>query len=121
MSDIRDVPSSLVRSKEVVGIEVKNTQGEYLGKIEDVVMDKLTGQSRYVVLSFGGIFGLGDKLFALPWGTLNYDTNEECFILNVDKDKMENAPGFDKDHWPNMAEPAWGDKIYNYYGVRPYK
>ena len=119
MSDIREVPRNLVRTKEVVGIHVKNTLKENLGKVEEVVLDKQTGHACYVVLSFGGILGMGDKLFALPWDTIKYDMEKECFILNVDKDKLKNAPGFDKDTWPNMADKAWGDKIYTYYGVRP--
>ncbi len=120
MSDIREVPRNLVRTKEVVGIGVKNTQNENLGKIEEVVLDKQTGHACYVVLSFGGILGMGDALFALPWNAIKYNEEQECFILNIDKDKLKNAPGFDKDNWPNMAEKVWGEKISNYYGVRPY-
>ena len=118
MSDVREIPQNLVRTEEFIGVKVKNLLREDLGKIEDVVLDKLNGQACYVVLSFGGILGLGDKLFALPWKALRYDANEKCFTLDVEKDKLKNAPGFDKDNWPNMADTAWSDKINTYYGSR---
>jgi len=118
MTEIKEVPYNLVRSKDVVGVSVKNAQGENLGKIEDVVLDKKTGQACYIVLSFGGLLGIGDKLFALPWETSTYDTNEECFILNIDKDKLKNAPGFSKNNWPNMADSDWNQSISKYYNTR---
>jgi sporulation protein YlmC with PRC-barrel domain len=120
MADVREMSRGLVKIENILGVDVQNTAKESLGKIEEVVLDKLTGHARYVVLSFGGVFGLGDKLFALPWNALHYDTNEECFIVNISKDKLKNAPGFDKDSWPNMADKTWEETIYNYYGTRPY-
>lgn len=111
---------SIVRAKDVIDVDVKNTEGKDLGEIKDIVLDKISGQVRYIVLSFGGLLGLGDKLFALPWNAIHYDAEEECFILNIDKDRLKNAPGFDDDNWPDMADRQWEKSIYNYYGTKPY-
>ncbi len=119
MNSSRDLTSDVVKSDEVIGVDVKNTQKESLGSVHEIVLDKQNGNVRYIVLSFGGFLGLGDKLFALPWNAISYDKNEECFILNVDKEKLQNAPSFDKDKWPNMSDKAWGESVYNYYGSKP--
>ncbi|MDX1902493.1 MAG: PRC-barrel domain-containing protein [Gammaproteobacteria bacterium] len=118
MSEVKEVPYNLVRTKEVVGVAVKNAHGEDLGKIEEIVLDKQTGQTCYIVLSFGGMLSIGDKLFALPWDIATYDPEEECFILDIDKDKLKNAPGFSKDNWPNMADRAWNESINKFYNTK---
>ena len=120
MTQATEISPGLVKTREVVGISVKNTQKESLGKIEEIILDKLSGNVRYVVLSFGGVLGMGDKLFALPWNAIHYDDDLECFLLNVDKEKLKNAPGFNKNDWPDMADQAWGRSIHDYYGTRPY-
>ncbi|HEX2531568.1 MAG TPA: PRC-barrel domain-containing protein [Burkholderiaceae bacterium] len=102
------------------GDKVVNMSGEDLGKIEDIMLDVPSGRIAYAVLSFGGIMGMGDKLFAIPWSALTMDTDRECFVLDIDKDRLKNAPGFDKDHWPSMADPTWASNVYNYYHMRPY-
>ena len=102
------------------GDRVVNLQNEDLGKIEELMIDLETGRIAYVVLSFGGFLGMGDKLFALPWSAFSVDTTEKRFILNVDKELLKQAPGFDKAHWPNMTDREWGAGIYKYYGSKPY-
>lgn len=118
--------TGVFRTKDILGTRVENPQGENLGNLEDLVIDANTGDVAYAVLSFGGFLGLGDKLFAIPMEALRVSTKEgaigreQVFILNIDKDRLKNAPGFDKDNWPNMADRTWGENIYNYYGYRPY-
>lgn len=97
-----------------------NSEGEDLGKIEELMIDLDAGRIAYAVLSFGGFLGLGDKLFAIPWSALAVDTVEKKLILNVSKELLKQAPGFDKGNWPDMTDPAWGVKIYNYYGYKPF-
>ena len=87
------------------GDRVVNAAGETLGKIRDIMIDVPSGRVAYAVLSVGGLAGIGDKLFAIPWAALILDADNHCFVLNVDKEKLKNAPGFDKDHWPSMADP----------------
>ncbi|HLK48544.1 MAG TPA: PRC-barrel domain-containing protein [Bryobacteraceae bacterium] len=102
------------------GDRVKNSQGEDLGKIEDIMIDVPSGRVAYGVLSFGGFLGMGDKFFAIPWSSLMLDEDEKCFRLDVDKEQLKAAPGFDKDNWPDMADPTWRTQIYGYYGAKPY-
>ncbi len=99
---------------------VVNPQGEDLGKIEDIMIDIRSGRVAYVVLSFGGFLGLGEKLFAIPWDALSVDTNRKVFVLNVPKEVLKKAPGFDKDHWPLTGDVDWLTGIYDYYGYEPY-
>jgi hypothetical protein len=72
------------------------------------------------VLSFGGFLGIGDKLFAIPWQALQLDPDNKCFVLDVDKEMLDNAPGFDKDHWPSMADPQWAELVHSHHESRPY-
>ena len=104
----------------LIGDGVVNSSGEDLGKIEAIMLDVTSGRIAYAVLSFGGFLGMGSKYFAIPWSALTLDAGEKRFIFEVTKAKLENAPGFDKDNWPDMADRTWGSKIYNYYGARPY-
>ena len=106
--------------KTVIGSKVFNAQNEDLGKIEDLVLDAGAGRIAYAVLSFGGFLGMGDKFFAIPWNAFHFNLKENRVVLNVDKTKLENASGFDKDNWPNMADSTWGTSIYKHYGYTPY-
>jgi hypothetical protein len=72
------------------------------------------------VMSCGGFLGLGDKLFAIPWGALTLDADRKCFVLDAERERFEQAPGFDKDHWPTMADSSWADSVHDFFGVRPY-
>jgi hypothetical protein len=103
-----------------VGDNVRNLSGEDLGKIEDIMLDVSAARIAYAVLSFGGFLGMGDKLFAIPWEALSLDTENKCFVLDVPKSQLENAPGFDKNNWPDMADRTWGSEIYAHYGHQPY-
>ncbi|HEY2019107.1 MAG TPA: PRC-barrel domain-containing protein [Bryobacteraceae bacterium] len=102
------------------GDGVRNPAGDDLGKIEEIMLDVASGRVAYAVLSFGGFLGIGNKLFAIPWESLTLNEDDHVFILDADKDRLENAPGFDKDNWPDMADRDFGSQIYNYYGVKPY-
>lgn len=102
------------------GDKVVNHQGEDLGDIEDLMIDLEGGRVAYAVLSFGGFLGMGDKLFAIPWDALTVDTANKRLVLSVDKELLKQAPGFDKNNWPDMTDPAWGAELYTYYGYKPY-
>jgi len=106
--------------KTVIGSKVVNQQNEDLGKIEDVVIDTDSGRIAYAVLTFGGFLGMGDKYFAIPWEAFRFSLTENRAVLNVEKRLLENAPGFNKDSWPNMADPTWGNQIFTHYGYKPY-
>src|ERR1700756_245323 len=105
----------VLRTKEIYSGHVRYAAGEDLGKIEELVIDVNSGRVAYAVLSFGGILKMGNKLFAIPWEALQIDPQKKQFILNVDKTRLENATGFDKDNWPDMADPRFGTTIYQHY------
>lgn len=106
---------TIVRSDEVLGVKVINSSKEDLGKIHEIVLDKTSGQVKYLVLESGSFLGLGGKFFAIPWNSIHYNPDEEAFILNVSKEKLKNAPGFDKNHWPEFSDDRWGKSITDYY------
>ncbi|MGE0825189.1 MAG: PRC-barrel domain-containing protein [Candidatus Binatia bacterium] len=112
--------SSILRASEVIGYTVKNPQGQELGQIEDLVIDPEHGRIAYAVLSFGGFLGLGDKLFAIPWDAMKPMPSQQTVQLDVSKEKLEKAPGFNKDNWPNVADREWGLVVYKYYDLDPY-
>lgn len=87
-----------------------------LGKIDDFMIHLDSGKTASAVLSFGGVLGIGNKLFAVPWPALSLDRDRRELILNVDKERLKNAPGFDKDSWPDMANTEWGENIHKFYG-----
>ncbi len=108
----------VMSASTLIGDTVVNARGEDLGKVEEIMLHINSGKIAYAVLSFGGFIGIGDKLFAIPWEALTLDEDNHRFILNVGKERLERAPGFDKDHWPDMADPKWGSEIYSYYGYK---
>ena len=113
-----EFPSRWDKASELLSRKVTNNANEHLGKIEDIVIDADSGRILYAVLSFGGFLGVGDKLFAIPWEALKLNEDRKCFILGIEKERLQNAPGFDKDNWPDMANPRWSENIYNYYGYK---
>ncbi|SFE64295.1 PRC-barrel domain-containing protein [Nitrosomonas sp. Nm166] len=106
----------LMGADTLLGNDVYNLQGEDLGDIKEIMLDMNTGEVSYAVLSFGGFLGMADKLFAVPWNSLKLDTVNKRFTLDVAKEKLESAPGFDKDDWPDMADPSWQNTVSSFYG-----
>jgi sporulation protein YlmC with PRC-barrel domain len=103
----------------IKGDKVINAAGEDLGKIEELMIDLRDGRLAFAVLSFGGFLGMGDKLFAIPWQTLRLKLHDHAFVLDVPKDTLEKAEGFDKDNWP-VTSREWLSTVYGYYGYQPY-
>jgi len=104
----------------LTGDKIVNRQGEEVGKVEEIMLDWQQGRVAYAVLSFGGVLGAGKKLFAVPWNILSLDTDHKQFIMDVNKELLEDAPGFDKDHWPQTDDERWIDEIYRHYGSTKY-
>lgn len=110
----------MMGANTLIGNDVYNQNDEDLGDIKEIMLDLRNGTVAYAVLSFGGFLGMGEKLFAVPWHALTLDTEHKRFVLNVEKHRLQNAPGFDKDKWPNMADQSWANEIHSYYGTKPY-
>lgn len=110
----------IMASDTLEGDTVVNLTGETLGKIRDIMIDVPSGRVAYAVMSVGGVMGIGDKLFAVPWNALVLDADNHCFVLDVSKERLKDAPGFDKEHWPELADARFATSVYEYYGTPPY-
>ncbi len=110
---------ALMGANTLLGNDVYNQNDEDLGDIKEFMVDMDSGKVAYAVLSFGGLLGMGDKLFAVPWAALKLDTDKKRFQLNVAKDALKEAPGFDKSHWPSMSDRTWASGVHKFYGT-PY-
>ena len=107
-------------AETLIGNDVCDPKGESLGDIKEIMLDMRSGKVGYAVLAFGGFMGMGEKLFAVPWTALTLDTENKRFTLNVEKDRLKQAPGFNKDKWPNMADQAWESEIHSYWEPKKY-
>ena len=116
-SDLQGPGPGLMGADTLIGNNVYNHKDENLGDIKEIMLDMRSGKVSYAVLAFGGFLGMGEKLFAVPWDALTLDTTNKRFVLNVEKDRLSNAPGFDKDNWPDMAEEAWAREVHSFYGT----
>jgi sporulation protein YlmC with PRC-barrel domain len=109
----------LMSTDMLAGIDVFNHDSEYIGDVKDIILDVHSGRVDYAILSFDGLQGLGEKLFAVPWEALLFDSGQKCFLLDVDKEHLRIAPAFDKDDWPDMTNQWWEREIHTYYGTMP--
>jgi sporulation protein YlmC with PRC-barrel domain len=107
----------IMRASEMIGADVENAQGENLGEIKDLAIDVGRGKIGYAVLSFGGFLGMGDKLFAIPFEALTH--HEDKCVLDVPKERLKEAPGFDPDAWPDFSDAAMGAELRRFYGLKP--
>jgi sporulation protein YlmC with PRC-barrel domain len=112
-----DQQPRLMTASALCGNKVVNLQDETLGQIEEIVIDVPRGRIAYAAMGSGGFLGLGERLFALPWSVLRWDAGRQCFFMDARKALFENAPGFDKDHWPTQPQL---DPMHRCYGAPPY-
>lgn len=105
----------LLTAEAICHFSVKNTEGKDIGEIKALVININDGKVAYAVLSFGGFMGFGEKLFAIPLDRFTFNTAEEEFILNVSQDRLENAPGFDKDNWPQYSDDEFTREVHSHY------
>jgi sporulation protein YlmC with PRC-barrel domain len=108
--------SEMLTAHTIMGTKVVNRSGERLGDIKDLAIGLEKGCINYAVLDFGGFLGIGDKMFAVPWQSFTVDQDNEQLILDVDKQKLQSAPGFDKNHWPDFADQKMMSQLTDYYG-----
>lgn len=108
--------STIISSDRVEGTSVYNTAGDKLGSIDDLMIDKQSGQVRYAVLEFGGFLGMGTDRYPLPWGVLKYDTSKGGYVVPIDKAQLEGAPRYTMDERPDYT-PDYGREIDRHYGL----
>jgi sporulation protein YlmC with PRC-barrel domain len=109
---------NMLSASTITGKGVTNPEGENLGDVKDIVLDMESGNVAYAVISYGGFLGIGDKYFAVPWDALSL--GDDKVLLDVDKETLENAPGFDKDHWPTHPDRQFVSDVHEHYGYKPY-
>jgi sporulation protein YlmC with PRC-barrel domain len=115
-----DETDRLIASNKVEGTAVYNGDGDKLGSIYNFMVDKRSGRAEYAVLQFGGFLGLGSDYYPLPWDVLTYDTDQGGYVVNLDKQLLEEAPRFAANDHPEFT-PDYGREIYRYYGINyPY-
>lgn len=110
----------VLSASTISGDSVRNSAGDDLGNIKDLMIDLSSGRVAYAVLSFGGFLGMGDKLFAVPFKALQCNTSDHCFQLDIAKEQLEKAHGFDQNNWPDMGDQSWQREVHTVYGIDPY-
>jgi hypothetical protein len=111
--------SNLIAASKVEGTEVFNRQGEQVGTVYDVMIDKRSGRVAYAVMSFGGFLGMGQSYHPLPWDVLDYDERQGGYVVDLDKDRMRAAPYYNEHNEPDWSSRDYGRQIDDYYGVPP--
>ena len=109
--------SGVLKASHLIGMKVQGTDGKKLGDIKDLVVDPADGDIDYAVLDFGGFLGIGDKYFAVPWEAIQWTPDGKYAVLDVTKRDLKQAPGFDKNHWPDLTSRDQAVVIYEFYGV----
>lgn len=105
----------LISSEKVDGTSVVNPQGEDLGHISELMIDKISGQVIYAVLKYGSFLGVGGELFAVPWDILKYDTGHEAYVINLPEDRLKAAPSYGEANPPDFSDVNWGRQVHDYY------
>ena len=110
----------ILSADRMIGKKVINPQGEDLGKIKEIMIDMRYGRVAYAVLTFSGLFGIAEKLFAVPWKSLVLRGEDDTFVLNVEKSILEDSVGFDRANWPLANNRRWLCDLYEEYKCEPY-
>lgn len=109
--------STLIAATKVKGTSVYNRTGESLGEIDDVMIDKHSGQVSYAIMSFGGFLGMGESYHPLPWQVLDYDTRRGGYVVDLDKGRLKAAPHYKRDTAPDWESGEYGRKVDDYYDI----
>ena len=118
MSQLQVFSNSPVKASSMIGTDVVNPRGD--SDVKEVVIDPRSGKVAYAVVSFGGFLGMGEKLFAVPFTAFEYNVAKNQYMLDISKDRLQTAPGFDADNWPSMADEKWNRDVYKFYARSPY-
>ena len=116
MTTTTNTSSDVISSDKVEGTAVYNDAGEKLGSIDDLMIDKYSGQICYAVLEFGGFLGMGTDRYPIPWDVLKYDTVKGGYTVPLSKAKLENAPKY-RDQEVPIYDPDYGSRVNKYYGM----
>jgi sporulation protein YlmC with PRC-barrel domain len=115
-----DETDRLISSDKVTGTAVYNLQGEHLGSVYNLMVDKISGQVGYAVMSFGGFLGIGESYHPLPWRVLKYDVGKGGYVVDLDRRRLEGAPSYTASNQPDWSDRSYSHRVDVYYGVPPY-
>ena len=113
----------LVPADRVNGTDVYDKAGEKLGKIEDIVIEKVSGQVAYAILAYGGVLGLGSKYYPMPWKALKYDEHKRAYVAPITQGDLEKAPVIDASRLSGWSDAASREEIHSFYagyGIGPF-
>lgn len=110
----------VLSSSTLQGDAIVTPDGDKLGSLKEIMLDLRSGSVAYAVLAKGGVMGVGERLFAVPWRLLTVDTDAKQLVLDVDPEMLENSAGFDADDWPSFSSEEWAEETHRRYGVEPY-
>jgi sporulation protein YlmC with PRC-barrel domain len=108
----------VMRAGDIADASVRNPRGEEIGTIKDVVIDLYDGCIAYAALAVGGFMGLGENLYAIPWAAFKYNASDNVFILDISKERLENAPSFKDESWPAATDRDWLIGMYTHFGYK---
>lgn len=114
-----DETPRLISAGKVQGTPVYNTDGESLGELYDVMIDKTSGRIAYALMSFGGFFGIGERYHPLPWNSLKYDTRQEGYVVGISKEVLQSGPTVGAGEQPNWTAPDFADGLHRHYDTFP--
>jgi sporulation protein YlmC with PRC-barrel domain len=114
----KSTDSSLIAASKVEGTDVFDPTGEKLGTVKDIYIDKVSGEVEFAALAFGGVLGMGEKYHPLPWKELDYDTERDGFVVEIEKEDLEASPAYEQDRLSG-SDRAWGTEVRNYYSTLP--
>lgn len=120
MTTVSTFSSSPIKASSMIGTDVVNLKDEHIGDIKELVIDPQSGKVAYAVVSFGGFLTLGEKLFAVPFNAFTRQAGGKDYVLDASKESMKDAPGFNTDSWPTMADEKWNRDVHQFYGKAPY-
>lgn len=109
--------NAVLSSSSLAGDDVVDANGDKLGSLKEIMIDIAHGEVAYAVISRGGLAGIGEKLFAVPWEMFVVDLEEHELILDIDEDVLDNSAGFDPDNWPSFSDDEWRTQVHEYYGL----
>jgi sporulation protein YlmC with PRC-barrel domain len=112
--------TTAIRARKVIGTSVKDPTGATIGKVEDIVLDKLSSNIMFAVVGFGGFLGMGEKFHPLPWSTLDYDEDLNGYVVNLTKDQLQAAPAYTMEELTQGDGTQFRERVYSYYKATRY-
>jgi hypothetical protein len=118
--DVMTRPHTLIASDRIEGTAVRRANGERIGHIERLMIDKITGKVSYAVMSFGGFLGIGSNMLAVPWALLTYSRKLDAYQLDIADEDLQSAPSFTEKNDFDWGDRSQEEALHRHYGVAPY-